>query len=66
MLQILRSMITYSSRTIKLLKQLMSWKAHQLRSIQQDNAQLELLENLDESSVLGTEDCAMKFFAKKI
>ena len=46
-------------------KAIMSWKAHQLRSIQQDNARLELLENLDESSVLVTEDWAMKFLPKR-
>ena len=46
-------------------KAIMSWKAHQLRSIQQDKARLELLENLDESSVLVTEDWAMKFLPRR-
>ena len=43
----------------------MSWKAHQLRSIQQDNYRSELLENLDESSALVTEDLAMKFLPRR-
>ena len=43
----------------------MSWKAHQLRSIQQDKARLELLENLDESSVLVTEDWARTFLPRR-
>ena len=42
-----------------------SWKAHQLRSIQQDKARTSLLENLESSSVLITEDWAMKFLPQK-
>ncbi|KAK2549365.1 hypothetical protein P5673_030190 [Acropora cervicornis] len=38
-----------------------SWKAHQVRSIQQDKARTSLLENLETSSVLITQDWAMKF-----
>ena len=37
-----------------------SWKAHQLRSLQQDKARTTALESLDESSVLITQDWAMK------
>ena len=46
-------------------KAIMSWKANQLRSIQPDNARLFLLENLDESSVLVTEDWEMKFLPRR-
>ena len=42
-----------------------SWKAHQLRSIQQDKARTSLLENLQTSSVLITQDWAMKFPPQK-
>jgi len=42
-----------------------SWKAHQLRSIQQDKARTSLLENLETSSVLITQDWAMKFLPQK-
>ena len=44
-----------------------SWKAHhdQLRSIQQDKARTSLLENLQTSSVLITQDWAMKFLPQK-
>jgi len=38
-----------------------AWKAHQLRSINQDRAQLEVLEFLDPSCVLIVQDFAMKF-----
>ena len=42
-----------------------SWKAHQFRSIQQDKARTSLLENLETSSVLITQDWAMKFLPQK-
>lgn len=42
-----------------------SWKAHQLRSIQQDKARTSLLESLDSVSVLITQDWAMKFLPQK-
>ena len=38
-----------------------AWKAHQLRSINQDRARLEVLEFLDLSCVLTVQDFAMKF-----
>ena len=38
-----------------------AWKAHQLRSIQQDKARLNIIDTLAESSVLITQDWAMKF-----
>ena len=42
-----------------------SWKAHQLRSLQQDKAQTSLLESLDETLVLITQDWAMKWLPQK-
>ncbi len=42
-----------------------SWKAHQLQSIIQDKARLDVLKKLDLSSVLVTSDCAMKFLPQK-
>ena len=42
-----------------------SWKAHQLRSIQQDKARTSLLENMESSSVLITQDWAMTFVPQK-
>lgn len=41
------------------------WKAHQLRSIQQDEARTSLLENLQTSSVVITQDWAMKFLPQR-
>ena len=42
-----------------------SWKSHLLRSVQQDKARTDILESLDESSVLITQDWAMKFLPQK-
>jgi len=42
-----------------------SWKAHQLRSIQQDKVRTSVLENLETSSILITQDWAMKFLPQK-
>ena len=42
-----------------------AWKAHQLRTTQQDKARTDLLDDLDESSVLITLDWAMKFLPQK-
>ena len=41
------------------------WKAHQLRSVRQDRARTECLNLLDETSVLITQDWAMKFLPTK-
>jgi len=43
-----------------------SWKAHQLRSLQQDKARTTALESLDESSVLITQDWAAEVATTKI
>ena len=42
-----------------------AWKAHILRSINQDAARIGVLESLDESFVLVVEDWAMKFLPRK-
>jgi hypothetical protein len=42
-----------------------SWKGHQLRSITQDESRLDVLRRLDQSSVLITNDWAMKFLPQK-
>lgn len=42
-----------------------SWKSHLLRSVQQDKARTDVLELLDEHSVLITQDWAMKFLPEK-
>ena len=46
-------------------QQITAWKAHQLRSVQQDKARTEVLEQLDENAVLITQDWAMKFLPQK-
>lgn len=42
-----------------------SWKAHQLRSVRQDQARIDILQDLDETSALITQDWAMKFLPQK-
>lgn len=42
-----------------------SWRSHLLRSVQQDKARTDVLELLDEKSVLITQDWAMKFLPQK-
>ena len=42
-----------------------AWKAHQLRSIRQDMARIDVLDALSASSVLITNDWAMKFLPQK-
>ena len=42
-----------------------SWKAHLLRSVQQDKARTDVFNTLDEKSVLITQDWAMKFLPQK-
>ena len=42
-----------------------SWKAHQLRVVNQDKARLDVMDNLSESKVLITQDFAMKFIPVK-
>ena len=42
-----------------------AWKAHLLCSLNQDQARLDVIDGLDESSVLLVEDWAMKFLPRK-
>ena len=42
-----------------------AWKSHLLRSVNQDSARVELLRELDESSVLLVQDWAMKYLPRK-
>ena len=46
-------------------KAIWAWKSHLLRSVNQDSAQVELLEKLDEASVLLVQDWAMKYLPRK-
>ncbi len=46
-------------------KAINAWKAHQLRSVQQDKARIDALKCLDKTIVLITEDWAMKFLPQK-
>ena len=39
----------------------MAWKAHLLRSVNQDEARVQVLEELDETSVFIVQDWAMKY-----
>ena len=39
---------------------ILAWKVHLLRSINQDDARLDVLDSLDDSSVLLIEDWAIK------
>ena len=55
--------ITYSFRQAKSV--ISSWKAHQLRSIQQDKARFELSTKLEPNEVFITQDWAMKFLPQK-
>ena len=52
--------------TVKTAKaKILAWKAHILRSINQDAARVDVLESLDESSVLIVQDWAMKYLPRK-
>ena len=42
-----------------------SWKCHQLRTVRQDQARLDILDILDEETVLIVNDWAMKFIPQK-
>lgn len=46
-------------------KAIWAWKSHLLRSVNQDSARVELLEKLDEASVLLVQDWAMKYLPRK-
>ena len=42
-----------------------AWKAHQLRTVRQDQSRLKILRELDSGSVFITQDWAMKFLPRK-
>ena len=44
---------------------ILAWKAHLLTSINQDDAHLDVLDSLDDLSVLLIEDWAMKLLPRK-
>ena len=41
------------------------WKAHQLRTVRQDQSRIKILRELDSGSVFITQDWAMKFLPRK-
>ena len=43
---------------------IMAWKAHLLRSVNQDEARVQVLEELDETSVFIVQDWAMKYLPR--
>lgn len=55
--------VTFTVKTAK--ANILAWKAHILRSINQDAASVDVLESLDESSVLIVQDWAMKYLLRK-
>ena len=50
---------------MKAKKHILAWKAHLLRSINQDEARLDIIEALNETSVFLVQDWAMKFIPRK-
>lgn len=42
-----------------------AWKSHQLRSLRQDKSRTDMINELDESTVMITQDWAMKFLPEK-
>ena len=42
-----------------------AWKSHQLRTVRQDQSRLQILQQLDTSSVFITQDWAMKYLPRK-
>ena len=46
-------------------QQILGWRAHLLRCINQDEARFDVIDRLDESSVLLVQDWAMKFLPRK-
>ena len=46
-------------------KNIEAWKSHLIRSVNQDEARLEIIDNLDDHSVLIVLDWAMKFIPRK-
>ena len=55
--------LSFSVRQAK--TNILAWKAHKLRSVNQDSSRIDVLELLDESSVLVVQDWAMKYLPRK-
>lgn len=55
----------FSFKVTQATDNILAWKAHILRSIHQDRARVELLDMLDETSVLLVQDWAMKYLPRK-
>ena len=55
--------LSFSVRKAK--TNILAWKAHILRSINQDSSRIDILELLDESSALVVQDWAMKYLPRK-
>ena len=55
----------FSFKVTQATDNILAWKAHILRSIHQDRAHVELLDMLDETSVLLVQDWAMKYLPRK-
>ena len=51
--------------TEKAKRDIIAWKSHLLRSVNQDKARLDILRDLDDISVLLVQDWAMKFIPRK-
>ena len=51
--------------TEKAKRDIIAWKSHLLRSVNQDKARLDILRDLDDTSVLLVQDWAMKFIPRK-
>lgn len=58
-----RDETTYTYETSK--RAIQAWKCHQLRSVRQDKSRLDILEVLNEETVLIVNDWAMKFLPQK-
>ena len=59
LLQDLQGDLQFTARTA--CDEIRSWKTHQLRMVHQDTARADIMDSLQEDSVLITQDFAMKF-----
>jgi len=59
----LKEELTFRIRQAKL--NIVAWKSHLLRSVNQDDARLEILDKLDKTSLFLVQDWAMKYLPRK-
>lgn len=59
----LKEEVTFTASNAR--KNILAWKSHLLRCINQDDARIAVLEKLDETSVYLVQDWAMKFLPRK-